>query len=67
MPRSVHITTVIPPPLSMARRLRIPKARQKELRAMVDELRQRFANEDEASSGDSTNSGKKLQRASAAD
>jgi hypothetical protein len=51
----------------MARRLRIPKARQMELRAMVDEIRQRFANEEEASSSDSTKSGKKLQRASAAD
>lgn len=67
MPRSVQITTVIPPPLSMAKRLRIPKARQKELRAMVDEIRQRFANEEEPSSGDSTNLGKKFQRASAAD
>jgi hypothetical protein len=51
----------------MAKRLRIPKARQKELRAMVDEIRQRFANEEEPSSGDSTNLGKKFQRASAAD
>ena len=34
---------------------------------MVDEIRQRFANEEEASSSDSTKSGKKLQRASAAD
>jgi hypothetical protein len=67
MPRSVHITTLIPPPWSMAKRLRIPKARQKELRAMVDEIRRRFANEEEAPSGDSTKPGKKLQCASAAD
>jgi hypothetical protein len=51
----------------MARRLRIPKARQKELRAMVDEIRQRFANAEEAPLGDSNEPGKKLQSASAAD
>jgi hypothetical protein len=67
MPRSVHITSPAEPLEVRIKRLRIPKARQKELRAMVDEIRQRLANEEEASSGDSTKSGKKLQSASAAD
>jgi hypothetical protein len=45
MPKSVHITT---PPLNFeeeVRRLRIPKARQKQLREMMDEARARLAAE----------------------
>lgn len=39
MGRSVNISTTIPPPVSMAERLKIPPARQKELTAVLEETR----------------------------
>jgi hypothetical protein len=63
---SVQIRTLIPPPLSMAKRLRISKARQKELRAMMDEARARMAAGKCASEPEKSEMGKKLQSATAA-
>jgi len=66
MPRSVHISTLIPPPLSMVKRLRIPKARQKQLLAIMDQARQRTATANPRELSDGLRQGKKLLSASAA-
>jgi hypothetical protein len=47
MGRSVHISTEIPPPLSMVKRLRIPKARQKELSDIFKRAVERLKIEEE--------------------
>jgi hypothetical protein len=66
MPRPIHITTPIEPLESRIRRLRIPKARQKELRAMIAETRERLAAERESILCDSVQPGEKLESASTA-
>jgi hypothetical protein len=43
MPRPIHITTPIEPLESRIKRLRIPKTRQKELLAIMDEAWARLA------------------------
>jgi hypothetical protein len=43
MPRSIHITSPIDPIELRIKRLQIPKARQKKLRAMMAESRSRMA------------------------
>jgi hypothetical protein len=48
MGRSVNISTEIPPPLSMVNRLRIPKARQKELTEMFERAVERLKGDEEA-------------------
>jgi len=66
MPRSVHITV---PPLSyeaMVKLLRIPKTRQKQLRAMMDEARARLAAEKLNSTSVTSAQEEKLDNASAA-
>ena len=45
MGRSVHISTEIPPPLSMLKRLGISKVRQRELAALLEVARVRLAEE----------------------
>jgi hypothetical protein len=64
---SVHITTPIEPREIRIKRLRIPKARQKELVAMMDQAWARLAAEKETPPIDSVQPGKKPERASAAD
>ena len=60
---SVHITTPPPSFESMVKLLRIPKARQKELRAMMDEARARLAAEQETHSIGSVLPGDKTESA----
>lgn len=48
MGRSVNISTEIPPPLSMVKRLGIPKARQKELTEMFERAVERLKVDEEA-------------------
>ncbi len=68
MPRPVaHVTAPIDPLEVRIKRLRIPKARQKRLRAMMDEAWVRFYGEKQVSTGDTIKQEKKLQNASAAD
>jgi hypothetical protein len=67
MPSSVHITTPIEPLETRIKELRIPKARQKQLRAMMDEARARMAREEQARSEAQIVPEEKLQNASAAD
>ena len=65
MPKSVHITA---PPLSheeMAKRLRIPQARQKELQVILDDARARFSSQLEEPT-ESVEPEKRRKRASAA-
>lgn len=65
MPKSVHITT---PPLSLeeiAKRLRIPKAKQKALRAVLDEAWSEFSRQADKPS-ESAEPEKRRKRASAA-
>ena len=66
MPRPIHITTPIDPLESRIKRLRIPKARQKELLAIMDEAWARLATERGVRSNDSAQWGEKLESASAA-
>jgi hypothetical protein len=67
MPRPIHITTPIEPREARIKRLRIPKARQKELLAIIDEGWARLATEKETHLNDSVQPGEKPKRASAAD
>lgn len=67
MPRSIHITTPVEPLEVRIKRLRIPKARQKELLAIMDEAWVRLAAGREISPNDSAQPGEKSKRASAAD
>ncbi len=64
MPRPIHITTPIEPLETRIKRLRIPKARQKELRAMMDEAWARQAAERGRSPNDSVQPGEKPESAS---
>lgn len=48
MPKSVHITAPRPTHEQMVRYLRIPKARMKELQALVDEFKARLSIREEA-------------------
>jgi|HubBroStandDraft_5_1064220.scaffolds.fasta_scaffold486220_2 hypothetical protein len=66
MPKQVHITTPWPTSAEEARRLRIPKRRQKELNALADELVRQLRKEKEASADKAVNQGKKRKNASAA-
>jgi hypothetical protein len=66
MPRPVHITTPIDPLEVRIRRLRIPKARQKELLAIMDEAWERLATERRTGSNNSVQRGEKSECASAA-
>jgi hypothetical protein len=63
---SVHITTPPPSYDSMVKRLRIPKARQKQLLAMIAETRSRLAAERETLSSDLSQLEEKRESASAA-
>jgi len=68
MPRPVaHITTRPPSHESMVRRLRIPKARQEQLRAIMDEARAQMATQEQATTNKRGKREEKLQNASAAD
>jgi hypothetical protein len=76
MPKTVHITAPIDPLEVRIERLRIPKARQRRIRAMMDEARARLASQEldvsfalsgRVDAGDSTEPERKLQNASAAD
>jgi hypothetical protein len=51
----------------MVKRLRIPKARQKQLRAMMDEARAKLAAEKQTTKGARVKREEKLKNASAAD
>ena len=66
MPRPIHITTPIEPLESRIRRLRISKARQKELLAIMDEAWARLAAERGTRPNDSAQRGEKPESASAA-
>jgi hypothetical protein len=66
MPKQVHITTPWPTSEEEARRLRIPKRRQKELNALADELVRQLQEEKTAPAGKALNHGKKRKNASAA-
>ena len=67
MPRAVQLPTPRPSIESLVKRLRIPKARQKELQAIMDEARARLAAEKQAAASDTVKQEEKLQNASAAD
>ena len=68
MPRPVaYITTPPPSHESIIRRLRIPKKRQRELLAIMDEGWARLAAEKQAAASDTGKQEEKLQDASAAD
>lgn len=62
-----HITAPVEPLEIRIKRLRIPKARQKQLRAMMDEAWVRLAAEKQASQGAPIEQGEKVSNASAAD
>jgi hypothetical protein len=66
MRRSVQLATPRPSIESLIKRLHIPKARQKELRAMMDEARARLASEKLSSGSDAVKQEEKLCNASAA-
>jgi hypothetical protein len=63
MPRPIRITTPIEPLETRIKRLRIPKARQKELWAMMDEAWARLAKEKQAATSDTVKQEEKLQNA----
>jgi hypothetical protein len=65
MPRPIHITTPIEPLESRIKRLRIPKARQKELLAIMDEAWARLAVNRVKRPSVSAQRGEKLESASA--
>ena len=68
MPRPIaYLTTRPPSHESMVKRLRIPKARQKQLRAMMDEARAKLAAEKQTTKGARVKREEKLKNASAAD
>ena len=66
MPRPIHITTPIEPLESRIKRLRIPKARQKELLTIMDEAWARLTIERGVRSNHSNQWGEKSESASAA-
>lgn len=66
MPKRIHITTPWPDPEEEARRLRIPKRRQKELRALAEEFVRNLRKAQKTSDGNSAEEGKKRKNASAA-
>jgi hypothetical protein len=66
MPRPIHITTPIEPLESRIKRLRIPKARQKELLAIMDEAWAHLAVERGMPPNGSAQRGEKRERVSAA-
>jgi hypothetical protein len=51
MPKSVNIGTPWPTHEEMVRHLRVPRARQKELRALADKFYKRISAEKESASG----------------
>jgi hypothetical protein len=65
MPRPIHITPPIEPLESRIKRLRIPKARQKELPAITDEAWERLTVERVTRPNGSAQWGEKLESASA--
>jgi hypothetical protein len=65
MPRPIRITTPIEPLESRIKRLRIPKARQKELLAIMDEAWARLTVERSVHSNHSIQWGEKPESASA--
>ena len=68
MPRPVaYLTTPRPSIESLVKRLRIPKARQKQLRALMDEARAQLAAEKQAAKGTKGKREEKFKNASAAD
>ncbi len=66
MPRPIHITTPIEPLESRIKRLRVPKARQKELLAIMDEAWAHLSVEPGKCPNDLTPWGEKPESASAA-
>ena len=66
MPLTVHITAPWPSRESMIKRLRIPKARQKELLAIMDQAWERNVCQEEVPLNDIIEPGKKRKSASAA-
>ncbi|MDR3774074.1 MAG: hypothetical protein P4L26_12035 [Terracidiphilus sp.] len=66
MPKSVHITTPIDPLEVRIKRLHIPKARQKELLAIMDEAWARYSNLEQVPENGMNDTGKKRKRAAAA-
>jgi hypothetical protein len=66
MPFSVHITTPRPSRELSIKRLRVPKARQKELSAIINLAWERNACLEEAPADDAIESGKMDESASAA-
>jgi hypothetical protein len=67
MPKSVHITTPYPTFEEVARRLRIPKRRQKEIRAMADEFIKQLDEDEKSPASKITEREEKRKDASAAD
>jgi len=66
MPKTVRITTPWPTPEEEASRLRIPKRRQKEIKALAEKTFERMQRENGASHGKVVEKGKKRKHASAA-
>jgi hypothetical protein len=66
MPKPIRITTPWPDPEEEARRLRIPKRRQKELNALAEEFVRRLRQAQETSDGNTGEKRKKRKNASAA-
>ena len=66
MPKSVRITTPWPTPEEVAKRFRISKRRQKEIKAMAEEIFEQMQKENGASNGKVVEQGKKRKHASAA-
>jgi hypothetical protein len=66
MPRSVQLPTPRPSIESLLKQLRIPKARQKQLRAMMDEARAERTAENPAASTRSNEQSESLDHASPA-
>lgn len=66
MPKRIHITTPWPDPAEEARRLRIPKRRQRELNALAEEFVRKLQQTQETTNGKSAEKGKKRKNASAA-
>lgn len=62
----VRITTPRPSPEEEAKRLRIPKRRQKELNAIAEEYFRQMQAEEAATTGKAFNQGKKRKNAAAA-
>jgi hypothetical protein len=66
MPKQVRITTPWPTPEEVAKRFRISKRRQKEIKAMAEEIFEQMQKENEGSNGKVVEHGKKRKNASAA-